>query len=231
MHSGPAQGRERWVINKLRALNSWYTKGLDDGSHLRIAMNSATSIGELRDLIHTFFMSDRPPRVADLRGTRRGRRAVTPRVRGLLMAALCGLVLFARVYAEFPSIRWKIDHRQGTRPSERGSLAIDIPYVEILADNRPRRSSSSRGSKIRRANDVTINVSWNATNIAPTAVGAGQTASASISRCLTGQTLRGEDRVALSRRRDGPWQVTYLELANLHGSARGLVNAMFVPAR
>ncbi len=28
MHSGPAQGRERWVINKLRALNSWYTKGI-----------------------------------------------------------------------------------------------------------------------------------------------------------------------------------------------------------
>jgi tRNA-dihydrouridine synthase len=58
MHSGPAQGRERWVINKLRALNSWYTKGFDNGSHLRIAVNSATSIAELRDLIHAFFMMD-----------------------------------------------------------------------------------------------------------------------------------------------------------------------------
>jgi tRNA-dihydrouridine synthase B len=66
MHSGPAQGRERWVINKLRALNSWYTKGIDDGSHLRIAVNSATSIAELRDLIHTFFMSD-PTTRPDLR--------------------------------------------------------------------------------------------------------------------------------------------------------------------
>jgi tRNA-dihydrouridine synthase len=65
MHSGPAQGRERWVINKLRALNSWYTKGFDNGSHLRIAINSASSIAELRDLIHTFFMTDRATR-ADL---------------------------------------------------------------------------------------------------------------------------------------------------------------------
>jgi hypothetical protein len=51
----PAQGRERWVINKLRALNSWYTKGLDGGSHLRIAINSAVSIAHLRDIIHDFF--------------------------------------------------------------------------------------------------------------------------------------------------------------------------------
>lgn len=57
MHSGPAQGRERWVINKLRALNSWYTKGLEDGSHLRISINSATSIAQLRDLIAAFFFS------------------------------------------------------------------------------------------------------------------------------------------------------------------------------
>jgi len=53
--SAPARGRERWVINKLRALNSWYTKGLDNGSHLRIAINNANSIAELRDIIHGFF--------------------------------------------------------------------------------------------------------------------------------------------------------------------------------
>jgi tRNA-dihydrouridine synthase B len=50
-----ARGRERWVINKLRALNSWYTKGLDNGSHLRIAVNSADSIAQLRELIQSFF--------------------------------------------------------------------------------------------------------------------------------------------------------------------------------
>jgi tRNA-dihydrouridine synthase B len=51
----PARGRERWVINKLRALGSWYTKGLDNGSHLRVAINSAQSIPELRALIQQFF--------------------------------------------------------------------------------------------------------------------------------------------------------------------------------
>jgi tRNA-dihydrouridine synthase len=52
----PARGRERWVINKLRALNAWYTKGLDNGSHLRVRINAAESIPQLRDLIHEFFL-------------------------------------------------------------------------------------------------------------------------------------------------------------------------------
>ena len=51
----PARGHDRWVINKLRALNSWYTKGLDNGSHLRMAINSAESINQLRDFIQEFF--------------------------------------------------------------------------------------------------------------------------------------------------------------------------------
>jgi hypothetical protein len=55
----PARGRERWVINKLRALNSWYTKGLDNGSHLRVAINSAESIAHLREIIREFFAAER----------------------------------------------------------------------------------------------------------------------------------------------------------------------------
>jgi hypothetical protein len=50
-----ARGRERWVINKLRALGSWYTKGLDGGAQLRVDINSAKSIPELRDIISKFF--------------------------------------------------------------------------------------------------------------------------------------------------------------------------------
>ena len=46
------------MINKLRALNSWYTKGLDSGSHLRVAINSAESIAQLRTIIQEFFSSD-----------------------------------------------------------------------------------------------------------------------------------------------------------------------------
>jgi tRNA-dihydrouridine synthase B len=49
------QGRERWVINKLRALMSWYSKGLHNGGHLRTAINSAGSIAQVRDIVEQFF--------------------------------------------------------------------------------------------------------------------------------------------------------------------------------
>jgi tRNA-dihydrouridine synthase B len=50
-----ARGHDRWVINKLRALNSWYTKGLDNGSHLRVSVNAAESVPRLREIIGEFF--------------------------------------------------------------------------------------------------------------------------------------------------------------------------------
>jgi tRNA-dihydrouridine synthase B len=56
----PARGRERWVINKVRALNSWYSKGLDGGSHLRVAINSAESIDGLRRIVENFFFAAQP---------------------------------------------------------------------------------------------------------------------------------------------------------------------------
>jgi tRNA-dihydrouridine synthase B len=55
--SAAARGHQKWVVNKLRALNSWYTKGLDNGSHLRTAINSAESIPHLRELIAGFFQT------------------------------------------------------------------------------------------------------------------------------------------------------------------------------
>jgi nifR3 family TIM-barrel protein len=54
----PAQkSHDRWVVNKLRALGSWYTKGVENGSELRSGLNSAASVGELRDLIDRFFFA------------------------------------------------------------------------------------------------------------------------------------------------------------------------------
>jgi nifR3 family TIM-barrel protein len=58
-----AVGRERWVINKIRALCSWYTKGFDGGAQFRIGVNSAKSTAELQELIERFFtprIDDRP---------------------------------------------------------------------------------------------------------------------------------------------------------------------------
>jgi tRNA-dihydrouridine synthase B len=54
--SGKALSRERWVINKIRALCSWYTKGFDGGAQFRITVNSARSIQELQELIQEFFL-------------------------------------------------------------------------------------------------------------------------------------------------------------------------------
>ena len=57
--AAPAQGRERWVINKIRALCSWYSRGLDGGSHLRARVNTASTLSELRAIIDAFFFSVR----------------------------------------------------------------------------------------------------------------------------------------------------------------------------
>ncbi len=54
------RSRERWVVNKVRALGSWYTKGLDNGSHLRTAINQSESLEALRGVISAFFFETRP---------------------------------------------------------------------------------------------------------------------------------------------------------------------------
>jgi tRNA-dihydrouridine synthase B len=54
----PARGHDRWVINKVRALGAWYTKGLENGSHLRTAINTSESLLHLRDVIERFFLSE-----------------------------------------------------------------------------------------------------------------------------------------------------------------------------
>jgi tRNA-dihydrouridine synthase B len=52
----PLQPRhDRWIINKVRALCSWYTKGFYNGSYLRTQVNKAESLAELRQLIDAFF--------------------------------------------------------------------------------------------------------------------------------------------------------------------------------
>ncbi len=50
-----ARGRERWVINKLRALCAWYTRGLEGGANLRAAVNQTNSIPALRATVSQFF--------------------------------------------------------------------------------------------------------------------------------------------------------------------------------
>jgi len=58
----PAQrSHQRWVVNKLRALGAYYTKGVENGAELRSGLNRAGSLSELRDLINRFFFQTLPP--------------------------------------------------------------------------------------------------------------------------------------------------------------------------
>jgi tRNA-dihydrouridine synthase B len=52
-----ARGHERWVINKLRALCSWYSKGLEGGSQVRVRVNSAERVDDLRAIVDEYFMA------------------------------------------------------------------------------------------------------------------------------------------------------------------------------
>jgi hypothetical protein len=49
------RGRERWVVNKLRALCAWYSKGVDGGGAFRGRLNTASSLAEVRDLVDEYF--------------------------------------------------------------------------------------------------------------------------------------------------------------------------------
>jgi tRNA-dihydrouridine synthase B len=49
---------DRWIVNKVRALASWYTKGLENGSHLRTVINATDSLVRLREAIVEFFWQE-----------------------------------------------------------------------------------------------------------------------------------------------------------------------------
>ncbi len=53
-----ARGRDRWVINKIRALSAWYTRGFENGSHLRQSVNNTETLAALRSTIIEFFGVD-----------------------------------------------------------------------------------------------------------------------------------------------------------------------------
>ena len=53
----PQASHDRWVVNKLRALCAWYTKGFEGGAQFRIGVNSALSVSELEELIRGLFFA------------------------------------------------------------------------------------------------------------------------------------------------------------------------------
>jgi tRNA-dihydrouridine synthase B len=51
---------DRWVINKIRALGGYYTKGFEGGPEFRNALNTTNSVAALRHLIREFFFQRAP---------------------------------------------------------------------------------------------------------------------------------------------------------------------------
>jgi tRNA-dihydrouridine synthase B len=54
-HSRERRSHDRWVVNKIRALGAYYTKGVEGGAELRAGLNTTSSVAELRNLIARFF--------------------------------------------------------------------------------------------------------------------------------------------------------------------------------
>jgi tRNA-dihydrouridine synthase B len=52
-----SDGHDRWVINKIRALGAYFTKGIESGADLRNGLNRVESIDALVDLIGAYFFS------------------------------------------------------------------------------------------------------------------------------------------------------------------------------
>jgi tRNA-dihydrouridine synthase B len=50
-------GHERWIVNKLRALGAYYTKGEERGAEFRGALNTVGTLEGLRQLIATHFFA------------------------------------------------------------------------------------------------------------------------------------------------------------------------------
>ncbi len=50
-----ATRRQRWVVNKIRALASWYSKGHEGGSHFRTRVNQAESVAAVRAIVREHF--------------------------------------------------------------------------------------------------------------------------------------------------------------------------------
>lgn len=50
-----ASRHDRWVVNKIRALGGYYTKGVDNGAELRAGLNTTSTIAALESLIRRSF--------------------------------------------------------------------------------------------------------------------------------------------------------------------------------
>ena len=126
------------MINKLRALCTWYTKGFDSGSRLRIAVNAAESLDEVRDIIAGFFATpaDGPPLRASAAATGRARRGPLTVAAGLRVA-----VDLDGTLADLSAAMHAVARRE--LPDVGGPVASPVPPADPDEPSIGRRSTSS----------------------------------------------------------------------------------------
>ena len=145
-----------------------------------------------------------------------------PRFVALLLAGLCATVLHARVYDNFERVRVQIVRE--ARAASLGAVTVTLPDLSRL-------SGQPAAIVLRFTND------GSASRVARVAVGNATLAEVSLA---PGRAVRVDlglpagaarlpgDRLEITSDGDG-WSLTFLEISNIHGFSRGLVEFVVVP--
>lgn len=144
----------------------------------------------------------------------------------LALIALSALVLFTRTYVRFDSVRIKLITSPVAAAPD-GSLDVpltDSPRIELMG------SPTVLVLRLERAagKQTTISVRWNENQIDTVKVDEVEGKDVHLVLPARFQPKAG-DTVRFRAREDG-WAVSYLEVANVHGSSRGLIDMVFLPA-
>ena len=154
--------------------------------------------------------------------SRRHRLAEPRLILSVVLAASCATVLAARVYRDFEPVRIRVV-RTDLLPS-RGSVAVPLPDVSRL-------SGQPVAIVLRLHNNDpdprTIRIALGGSELANLSVAPTRHVRVDLSLPASANLEPG-DRFELSSDGDG-WALSYLELANLHGFSRGLLNCVIVP--
>jgi hypothetical protein len=137
----------------------------------------------------------------------------------LLLAAICAGVAASRVYLDFERVRLRVVTTPVVASDE--EVTVQLPDLTRLASSR-----MAIVARLRGVSDPTDLVVWlDGRRLARLTVPADD----EVRVDLASQVTPGDGhQLTLTADRAG-WQLTYLELANVHGYSQGIVDLVFVP--
>jgi hypothetical protein len=153
----------------------------------------------------------------------------------VVLAALTGLVLYSRVYRDFDSVRLKIV--TASAPATNGAIDIVVPPFPRLAEiSRPavlivqleaKKGTADSATAGDEAKPSPVRVTWNGILVDTLTFETSRRTRHDIVLPATIEPRAGD--VIRLRTFSGEWSLAYLELANLHGSSRGIVDFVILP--